>query len=454
MTIIGVLGVLTTLAATAHLGLLSPLPIILSIIIYLPLAQRLPRATGSSPTSPHRSATSCWPACSVAGALPLTEAVLALDRQNLRALVGFTLVLEACFAGTFWIAKLSRRATREAIARLENARAQIHKRDALLHEARADLDRALDAAKLGRFTGQELGGFRLGHIIGRGTMGEVYDATRIGGGEPAAVKVLHRYLLGDDALIERFFREAEISSELSSPHIVRVLGNGQADDGSPFLAMELLQGEDLADVLRRHRAIGVRRTLQLVTEVAQGLSVAQDAGIVHRDLKPQNLFCAKHADDAASWKILDFGVAAIGELAGELTQGAAIGTPNYMSPEQARGQAVDHRSDVFSLGAIAYRCLTGRPAFAAPDSTSTMYHVLHVQPADPGRLTSLDPDVSLALALAIAKSRDDRFRSATTFASALRDASRGELDRPFREAAESILARHPWGTDDTEVGQS
>ncbi len=203
-------------------------------------------------------------------------------------------------------------------------------------------------------------------------------------------------------------------------------------------------------MLREHKRIGLQRTLELVTQVAQALSVAQEAGIVHRDLKPQNLYLIESTEKGRLWKVLDFGVAAISAGTGALTQGAAVGTPGYMAPEQARGQPVDHRADVFSLGAIAYRSLTGRPAFAAPDSLATLYQVLHVQPVRPGDLLKAPDDVDLALALALSKDKEKRFRSATTFASALRDASRGELDEPFRVAARAVLTTHPWNTDDGE----
>ncbi len=447
MPIIAAVGTATTLAAIARLGVLSPVPIVLSVIIYY-------HSLSDSPTD----GLVAWIAAaagylglvvlSYVGVLPLTDSVLALARQNDRALVGFAIVLESVFFGTYWIARLSRRATHLAISRLEAARLQIHQRDALLLEARADLDRVLDGAKLGRFTGRDVGAFTLGHVIGRGTMGEVYEATRPNG-DRAAVKVLHTYLLQERALLERFFREAEISSSLESRHVVRVLGKGQADDGTPYLAMELLEGDDLASRLRDRRKLGLPAMLDMVAQVAEGLSAAQDAGIVHRDLKPQNLV-STGTGARPTWKILDFGVAALVEGSSDLTQGAAVGTPNYMAPEQARGEAVDHRADVFSLGTIAYRALTGQPAFAGADSASTLYRVLHVQPTRPSELVTVHEDVDLALALAVAKDRSKRFRSATTFAAALRDAARGELDEPYRVAAREILARHGWGKDDAD----
>jgi serine/threonine-protein kinase len=445
--VVALLAVVASMCGIAYLGVLSPVPIVLSIAIYY-------TALGDSAFESWLMyvacaggflllAILCW-----LGFLPLTGSVLALQKENHRALLGLTVFIELVLAATFRLARASREATLRAMQKLENARRQIHQRQALLDEARADLARVVDAGKMGRFTGRDVGPFVAGEIIGRGTMGEVYGAVHVESGQEAAVKLLHAYMLEDPALVQRFFREAEVSSALSSPHIVKVLGSGHVDDGSPYLAMELLTGRDLALVLREEGRLGTQRTLELVTQVAQALSVAQEAGIVHRDLKPQNLFLCEAPDQGRVWKVLDFGVAAIAADAGSLTQGAAVGTPSYMSPEQARGQSVDHRADVFSLGVIAYRALTGRPAFAAPDSVATMYQVLHVQPARPSDLLRVHEDVDLALALALAKDREKRFRSSTTFASALRDACRGELDEPFRQAARGILGAHPWGTDD------
>ncbi len=152
--------------------------------------------------------------------------------------------------------------------------------------------------------------------------------------------------------------------------------------------------------------------------------------------------------------ILDFGISAI-ESGGEtLTRGAPIGTPSYMAPEQARGQKVDHRADIFALGAIIYRALTGRPAFTGADDMHTMYNVAHVMPIRPGALLDFPEDVDLALALALAKRRGDRFDSATEFATALGDAMRSDLAPAYRAAAQRVLANLPWGSETSEPSQA
>src|SRR5262249_2678611 len=148
--------------------------------------------------------------------LPLQGSVLALANENKRALIGFTVLLEAMFVFTVWLAHQGRKATLRAVEALERARRQVQHREALLHEARADLERAREAGKLGRFTGRHVGSFVAGDVIGRGAMGEVYEA-QTSSGEPAALKVLHPYLFGGGAELERFLREAQVASRLESP---------------------------------------------------------------------------------------------------------------------------------------------------------------------------------------------------------------------------------------------
>jgi eukaryotic-like serine/threonine-protein kinase len=363
-----------------------------------------------------------------------------------------TAVVASFLTFTFWLARLSRAATLRAISQLESARRQLRQREALLDEARADLNHVLDAGRMGRFTGRSVGPYRLDEIVGRGAMGEVYAAVDTRDSSLAAVKLLHPYVLEEPMHVQRFFREAEVASSLASPHIVRVLTNGFSDDGSPFIAMERLIGHDLAWHLRERRRLRLKDVLDLVSQVSQALAIAQDAEIVHRDLKPQNLFLNETGAQRL-WKVLDFGVSKIASIASTLTQGAAVGTPSYMSPEQARGHDVDHRADIFGLGVIAYRCLTGRPAFTGADPLTTMYNVVHVQPARPGDHVPLHQDIELALALAIAKQRERRFPSAATFAAALRDASRGQLDDRLRRDARELLSDQPWGADDADRAQ-
>jgi eukaryotic-like serine/threonine-protein kinase len=386
---------------------------------------------------------------SMIGVIPTDRSVLPLGRIELPALFAVTFVTQALFATTFWMARHSRKATLAAFERLERAARQIRKRDALLNEARADID-GERAAKMGRFTDQQVGKYVVGEVIGRGAMGEVYRAWETGNESPVAIKFLNAAMAGEASGVERFFREVEIASRIKSRHIVQMLDHGLAEGGSPFLVMELLSGKDLAADLRDKKRLGMGATLGLIGEVAQALSAADEAGIVHRDLKPQNLFSAEHGA-TRTWKVLDFGVSKILASGKDLTMGAAVGTPSYMSPEQARGEEVDHRADVFALGVIAYRVITGRPAFTGPDSASTLYNVVHVQPVRPSELVRVGPDIERALALALAKEKERRFASAIMFATALTEAARQRLDERLRKDADALLAEQPWGQDLLQV---
>jgi serine/threonine-protein kinase len=361
-----------------------------------------------------------------------------------------TVVVTTFLVLTYWLARISRAATLRAMSELERARHQIRQREALLDEARADLNHVLDAGRMGRYSGRSVGPYVLDEIVGRGAMGEVYSALDPRSSGPVAVKLLHPYVLDEPTHVERFFREAEATSALASIHIVKVLGSGFTDDGAPYIAMERLIGKDLAWHLRERRRLKLGDVLDLVSQVSQALAVAQDAGIVHRDLKPQNLFLSEMGGGRI-WKVLDFGVSKIAGVSNTLTHGAAVGTPSYMSPEQARARDVDHRADIFGLGVIAYRCLTGRPAFTGSDPLTTMYNVVHMQPARPSDHVPVHEDIELTLALALAKSRERRFPSAEMLAASLRDASRGQLDARLRRDARELLEEHPWGLDSAEL---
>ena len=185
--------------------------------------------------------------------------------------------------------------------------------------------------------------------------------------------------------------------------------------------------------------------LTLVDHVADALTEAAAAEIVHRDLKPQNLFAA--TDGASSepvWKVLDFGVSKL-ERSGTLTHGHIVGTPGYMAPEQARGGDVGPVADVFSLAVIAYRSLTGRPAFSGRELPRVLFDVCYTQPMQPSKLLPLPDDVERVLALGLAKDPNERIATAAQLAVGLRAAFEGGLDATFRRRADALLARAPWG---------
>jgi serine/threonine protein kinase len=205
------------------------------------------------------------------------------------------------------------------------------------------------------------GRFRLNHPIGRGGMGSVWHATHLGLDIPCAVK----FIEGDHARMPeaqtRFEREAKAAATLRSPHVVQILDHGVCE-GTPYIAMELLEGEDLGKRLQREGKLSLRDTHGIVTQVCRALSKAHALGIVHRDLKPENIYLVSD-DDREIAKVLDFGIAKRDQntLHGGTTKtGAILGTPYYMSPEQAQGtKSVDYRSDLWSLAVIVYQCATG-----------------------------------------------------------------------------------------------
>ncbi len=355
-------------------------------------------------------------------------------------------LIQLSFLATFLIARLSRRSTQASIERFEEAVRDVAQREALLNEARQELERAAWVGGPGRFTEQTLGSFRLGLIIGRGAMGEVYEGMHVATGEPAAVKLLHRNVLSDAAQVARFAREAEAVSKLDSPNVVRVLEVGDATSPIPYIAMERMVGDDLAAELRARRRLPVAEVLDLCDQVARGIDAAAAAGIVHRDLKPQNLFQARSTDGDTTWKILDFGVSKLTDGTGTITRGRVVGTPTYMAPEQARGRDVDHRADIYALGAIAYRALTGHPAFSGREVPQILYDVVHRMPARPGELAHDVPAaIDLVLAVALAKKPADRFASATELATSLAAAAHDDLDADVTRRAERLIDKYPWG---------
>jgi len=216
-----------------------------------------------------------------------------------------------------------------------------------------------------------VGKYKVTREIGRGGMAAVYEALHISLNKRIAVKVLAAELAASTVVIERFFREARAAASVTSPHIVDVYDSGRLDDGRPFIAMELLEGESLYDRMARIRIIDIPTTVRTLQHCAKGLMKAHAAGIVHRDLKPENIFLTKDENGDELAKILDFGLAKFyapvgaDEKTARLTrEGAVFGTPAYMSPEQVKGQGnVDHRADLWALGCMAYECLIGRPVW-------------------------------------------------------------------------------------------
>lgn len=248
--------------------------------------------------------------------------------------------------------------------------------------------------------GRVLGGrYRLERVLGRGGMGTVYAARLVPAGGLCAVKVLRPVLDDDGQALGRFEREARAASSLGNAHIVHVFDFGRTDDGLAYLAMELLDGRDLGDVLSAQRRLPLERAAPIALQCCEALAAAHAAGIVHRDLKPENLFLVSRAGEPEFLKVVDFGLAKFsdteqqGDPSRKLTKtGMIFGTPQYMSPEQCMGRAVDARSDVYALGLILYELLVGRVPFDA----DTFMGIVNQHLVDaPPPMRSLCPDLQV-----------------------------------------------------------
>ena len=239
----------------------------------------------------------------------------------------------------------------------------------------------------------------------------------------------------DNRSFARFRREAEISSRLGHPNIIEVFDFNRTDDGQAYFVMELLEGRDLAAELRAGTALPLRRVMEILDPVASALSAAHAAGVIHRDLKPSNIFLGQKGAHEII-KVLDFGVSKVlGALDLTSNDESLIGTPAYMSPEQARGQAkeIDARSDQFSLASIAYEMVSGSHPFKVAGSTPfvTLYKI---QKQDPPPLDGVPPPLAAALHKALAKAPEERFADVAAFAAALRES----LGAPATGAAPAV----------------
>jgi hypothetical protein len=238
--------------------------------------------------------------------------------------------------------------------------------------------------------GTQLGDYRIGGRLGAGGMGLVYRAEDVRLGRAVALKVMRSSLAAGATARQRFLREARAMAALRHPHVVTIYQVGE-DCGRPFLAMELLEGESLEARLARVGRLPPAEVVRLGRAVADGLAAAHARGVIHRDVKPANVWLeAGPAGEGV--KILDFGLArAVTDDAQLTTAGVVVGTPAYMAPEQAHGQPVDTRCDLFSLGAVLYRACTGRVPFSGPDAVSTLLAVAGTRPAPPRQLCSEVP---------------------------------------------------------------
>jgi tRNA A-37 threonylcarbamoyl transferase component Bud32 len=350
------------------------------------------------------------------------------------------------YFSAYFSGRMMRREMARVVEQFERAVREVSYRDALFREAREAFKQAAGLGAPGRFTDQELDGYKLGEVIGRGGMGEVYAAKKRDDNVPVAVKLLRLDFLGEKTAVARFEREAAIAGSISSPHVVRVLAISGADAVLPYIAMELLSGTDLGTYLRERGRLPLDEVCDMVRQVAAGLEAAHERNVVHRDLKPSNVFRTLIEDSIEPvWKVLDFGVSKLsGGLDVTLTANELIGTPQYMAPEQARGERdLDGRTDIYGLCAITYRALTGEPPFTG-ELPSILQYILEKMPHAPSTRAELPHDVDLVIALGLAKRREDRFATASAYSHALTQAARGELEESVRARARSVLSVQPY----------
>ncbi|MDB4954033.1 MAG: serine/threonine protein kinase with repeat [Myxococcales bacterium] len=280
---------------------------------------------------------------------------------------------------------------------------------------------AVQDALVGKVLGER---FQVLDQIGQGGSGTIYRAEHVTLRRKVAIKVLHTELSRDDLAVERFRREATTVAEIDNEHIVEIHDFGRTPDGRLYLAMELLEGETLDNVLAREKTLSVERVADILIQVGEALMEAHAIGYIHRDLRPRNVYLAVRRGKANFVKLFDFGLAKLVETdasAASTSLGMTFGDPRYMSPEQARGDRIDRRADIYQLGCVAYEMLTGAPPFTG----NRVFDILTKQVTEiPTPLPSKRPGVPIwmeaAVAKMLAKDPENRFATTTRMVEALR----------------------------------
>jgi serine/threonine-protein kinase len=290
--------------------------------------------------------------------------------------------------------------------------------------------------------------YRILRKLGEGGMGIVYLAEHIVIEKKVALKVLSDDLAKKGDLVTRFMQEAKAASRIGHENIVDITDFGQTDSGSVFIAMEYLEGADLATVIREQGPLPFARAQSIMNQICRGLGAAHSKGIIHRDMKPENIFLIEREGRADFVKILDFGIAkmsSMDEANERLTRtGMIFGTPEYMSPEQARGERPDHRVDIYAAGCILYEMLTGDVPFHAETFMGVLTKHMFESPEAPSLrapAANITAEVEAVVMNALAKNRDERYRSMRQFALAL-------------AACNGVDATSEWGQESSGVFQS
>jgi serine/threonine-protein kinase len=254
-------------------------------------------------------------------------------------------------------------------------------------------------------------------VLGEGGMGRVYKARHASLERAFAMKVLRRDLARDEGLAGRFIQEARTTASVRHPNIVEITDFGNLPDGVPYFVMELLVGQTLGDVIKGGGPLPAGRAARILTQVARALAAAHAAGVVHRDLKPDNIFLVggmRGGEASDDVRVVDFGAAKVVGASRMTKTGVVFGTPHYMSPEQASGQPVDHRADVYALGVIMYEMFVGRPPFEADTYMGVLTQHMFVQPVPPSEVNAAAKELGALeeiTLLCLAKKPEERFQS-------------------------------------------
>jgi len=288
------------------------------------------------------------------------------------------------------------------------------------------------------------GKYRIERVLGKGGMGVVLGAWHLHLDEPVAIKVLRGELAADPVIVERFLREARATAKIKSRHVVRVTDADRLpSSGAPYLVMEWLEGSDLASIVHHEGPLDPARAVRHVVEACEALGEAHAIGIVHRDLKPSNLFAARRGDGPPCTKVLDFGVSKL--LGEELTRtDVKLGTPNYMAPEQmVSARDVDGRADIWALGVVLYKLVTGTVPFRATTAAELGMMVLFGEPTPPEQARpDLPPALAQVILRCLRRERAERFASMAELAAALAPFA-GEATAPGSSPVRSRLATCP-----------
>lgn len=294
--------------------------------------------------------------------------------------------------------------------------------------------------------------------LDHGSYAEIYEAFDLTHGRRRVIiKALNTALQGtpeedlERTLVENFQNEAIALDSVSHANVVRRLGHGTAADlaGTPFhyLVLEYMGGGNLMALCRRGR-LTLEQTLYYARQICDALEAAHARGIIHRDIKPHNLMLTE-ADGAPRWKIVDLGIAQLDGV-GRRAMG---GTPAYMAPEQALGERIDQRADLYGLSAVVYRALTGRPAFSGGDRIEVAHAARERGPEDPTGFVSMSRALELCLRIGLAPTASDRFATARELATAFEDAFEGAIKDRHRARGEAVLARLPWAPPTENVAE-